>query len=113
MTNTEQKDTRIYYVCLHSCHEDDYDYQTHHLYLKGFEAYNLMLNFINDVCTDDEVEATHQIALNGTNTYSHAMDLEAVKEDIKYQIEDNDIKQDLIKSDENLLNKWKNYLPKE
>lgn len=104
---SEQKDKRIYYMCLHSCCEDDYDYQTHHLYLEGLEAYNLMLDFVNDICIEDEIEATHQIALDGTCTYD-AMDLEAVKEDIKCQFED-ECKQNQALSNKELTKKWQEY----
>ena len=42
------QDTAIYYIALHSINEDDYDCATTHLYLKGKEAYDLMLKFIDE-----------------------------------------------------------------
>ena len=44
------QDTAIYYIALHSINEDDYDFATTHLYLKGKEAYDLMLKFIDEIC---------------------------------------------------------------
>ena len=45
------------------------------------------------------------------NTYKNAMDLNAVKEDIKYQLEDSDAKLNRIFSDEKFAY-WKQFLSK-
>ena len=105
------QDTAICYIALHSLNEDDYDCATTHLYLKGKEAYDLMLKFIDEICVDDCIEADHRIYVEDENAYKNAMDLSAVKEDIKYQLEDSDAKLNRIFSDEKFAY-WKQFLSK-
>lgn len=106
------QDTAIYYIALHSINETDYDFATTHLYLKGKEAYDLMLKFIDEICIDDCIEADHRIYVEDENAYKNAMDLNAVKEDIKYQLEDSDAKLNRVFSDEKYAH-WKQFLSDE
>lgn len=106
------QDNAIYYIALHSINEDDYDFATTHLYLRGKEAYDLMLKFIDEICVDDCIEADHRIYVEDENEYKKAMDLSAVKQDITEQLEDNDAKLNRIFSDEKFAY-WKQFLSKE
>jgi len=102
----------IYYIALHSINEDDYDFATTHLYLKGRKAYNLMLKFINEICIDDCIEADHRIYVEDENMYKKAMNLDTIKEDIKYQLEENDMKLNRVMSNDN-LKYWRRFIDKD
>lgn len=108
---TKEKDTEIYYLCLHEIDEEDYDYQTHQLYIEGKEAYNLMIKFLNEACPNTCIEASHRVYIENPKDVKEyrAMNLKAVEKDIACQIEDNDERIEYLKK-QRKFKFWKQFL---